>query len=94
MNKDRSIINVWPLCMALLLIFLTLKLIGIGVVASWSWWWVLSPVLIPIAGILVYVLALLVIATASHLRRKKRMGNANRPTRISKYQKLVERMNR
>ncbi len=25
------------------LIFLVLKLAGIGVVATWSWWWVTSP---------------------------------------------------
>lgn len=27
----------------LTLIFVTLKLAEIGVVAEWSWWWVLSP---------------------------------------------------
>jgi fatty acid desaturase len=37
----------------LFLIFLTLKLAGLGVVATWSWWWVFSPILIPIAGLLV-----------------------------------------
>lgn len=29
--------------LVLTLIFVTLKLAQIGVVASWSWWWVLSP---------------------------------------------------
>ena len=37
----------------LFLIFLTLKLAGLGVVATWSWWWVFSPILIPLAGLLV-----------------------------------------
>jgi fatty acid desaturase len=37
----------------LFLIFLTLKLAGIGVVATWSWWWIFSPILIPIAALLV-----------------------------------------
>jgi fatty acid desaturase len=37
----------------LFLIFLTLKLAGIGVVANWSWWWVFSPILIPLTIILV-----------------------------------------
>jgi hypothetical protein len=32
----------------LFLIFLTLKLAGIGQVATWSWWWVTSPLWIPI----------------------------------------------
>jgi len=31
------------------LIFLTLKLAGLGVVATWSWWWVCSPLWISLA---------------------------------------------
>ena len=34
--------------MLIFLIFLTLKLGGWGVVATWSWWWVFSPLWIPI----------------------------------------------
>ena len=37
----------------LFLIFLTLKLAGIGVVATWSWWWVTAPLWIPLGAILV-----------------------------------------
>ena len=37
----------------LFLIFLTLKLGGWGVVATWSWWWVFSPIWIPVASIIV-----------------------------------------
>lgn len=36
-------------------VFLTLKLAGIGQVATWSWWWVTSPLWIP----LVLVVAIL-----------------------------------
>ena len=32
----------------LLLIFLTLKLANIGLVATWSWWWVTSPLWLPV----------------------------------------------
>ena len=32
----------------LFLIFLVLKLGGWGVVATWSWWWVTSPLWIPL----------------------------------------------
>jgi hypothetical protein len=39
------------------LIFLVLKLAGIGQVATWSWWWVTSPLWIPI----VLVIAILAI---------------------------------
>lgn len=31
----------------LFLVFLVLKLAGIGTVATWSWWWVCSPIWIP-----------------------------------------------
>ena len=30
------------------LIFLTLKLTGIGEVAAWSWWWITSPLWLPV----------------------------------------------
>ena len=40
----------------LFLIFLTLKLAGLGVVATWSWWWVFSPLWIPLSLIGVLVL--------------------------------------
>ena len=42
----------------LFLIFLTLKLAGIGEVATWSWWWVTSPLWIPlilIVGVVIIV---------------------------------------
>lgn len=47
----------------LFLILLTLKLAGIGVVATWSWWWVTAPlwgplgiaaILFALAGIITY----------------------------------------
>jgi hypothetical protein len=41
----------------LFLIFLVLKLAGIGQVATWSWWWVTSPLWIPI----VFVVAILAV---------------------------------
>ena len=42
------------------IVFLVLKLGGIGQVANWSWWWVCSPLWIPFVIIgLVFVLALI-----------------------------------
>jgi len=43
----------------LFLIFLVMKLAGIGSVANWSWWWVTAPLWIPFA--IVIGLALLVV---------------------------------
>ena len=42
----------FPVLAILGLIFVTLKLAEIGVVATWSWWWVLSPFWIPVALVL------------------------------------------
>ena len=49
-NKDSQGLGLGTI---LFLIFLTLKLAGLGVVATWSWWWVFSPILIPIAALLI-----------------------------------------
>lgn len=43
----------FPFFSILTLIFITLKLTG---VIAWSWWWVLSPVLIPIALVAIILL--------------------------------------
>jgi hypothetical protein len=45
------------------LIFLTLKLAGIGQVAEWSWWWVTCPLWIPFVIIaIIAIIALIAIA--------------------------------
>lgn len=48
-------------CGLLAIVFIALKLAGIGAVANWSWWWVLSPLWIPIAVALVIIVLLLVL---------------------------------
>lgn len=63
----------------LFLLFLGLKLGEVGQVADWSWWWVTSPLWIPL-GIVVGLTALglaaigtwLLIATLSARRKRKR----------------------
>jgi hypothetical protein len=40
----------------LFLIFLTLKLGGWGVVSTWSWWWIFSPLWIPLALIAFFII--------------------------------------
>lgn len=40
----------------LTLIFIGLKLAEVGMVAEWSWWWVLSPLWLPAALIVVAAL--------------------------------------
>lgn len=42
----------FPLMSIVFLIFLTLKLAGIGEVATWSWWWVWAPIWGPFAFVI------------------------------------------
>jgi hypothetical protein len=46
----------------LFLVFLTLKLAEVGSVANWSWWWVTSPLWIPL--VLVIAIAAIVALVA------------------------------
>jgi len=52
MNNSSAKTVSFPILGILGLIFVTLKLAEIGVVATWSWWWVLSPFWIPLAIVL------------------------------------------
>lgn len=45
------------------LIFLTLKLSGLGVVASWSWWWVTSPFWMPVVFVLVIIVIIAIVGS-------------------------------
>jgi len=42
-NKQTGETSGFPILTFIFLIFLTLKLAGIGTVATWSWWAVTSP---------------------------------------------------
>jgi hypothetical protein len=46
------------------LVFMTLKLAGIGSCATWSWWWITAPLWAPVAIVvavgLIYVLFLII----------------------------------
>ena len=50
----------------LFLIFLTLKLAEVGPVANWSWWWVTSPLWIPLAliGVIVTIVVGITLITS------------------------------
>ena len=45
-------------------IFLILKLAEIGPVATWSWWWVLSPFILQLSLIVLIVVLLVIIVAA------------------------------
>ena len=66
MRKEKTS-NGFGLGTVLFLIFLVLKLTGVGMVATWSWWWVLSPLWIPIVVVLGILLCALVFISLAAL---------------------------
>jgi len=66
MNKEKTSKG-FGLGTILFLIFLVLKLTGVGMVATWSWWWVLSPLWIPIVVVLGILLCALVFISLAAL---------------------------
>ena len=54
--RNTTTTSVIPFGSLLFLVFLVLKLCNIGVVGTWSWLWVTSPLWIPIAIILAIAL--------------------------------------
>jgi hypothetical protein len=51
-NKSDNASSGMGLGTILFLIFLTLKLGGWGVVATWSWWWIFSPLWMPLLAVI------------------------------------------
>jgi len=65
----------------LFLIFLTLKLAKVGAVATWSWWWVTSPLWLPLAVILpiaalIYIIAMIIDVIGAWVVRRREMRAA------------------
>lgn len=58
-NKSKSSTITVP--DILLLIFVTLKLAQVGIVANWDWWWVLSPIWIMSLIVLIIVIIVILI---------------------------------
>jgi hypothetical protein len=53
----------------LAIVFITLKLTGYS---TWSWWWVLSPLWIPLAFVVTILLFVLIVGTATESLKIKR----------------------
>jgi len=69
------------LCTGTFLVFAILKLTQIGLVASWSWWWVFSPLWIPIAliisGLFVYCIVYMIVIRLKKIKYKRQQANSN-----------------
>ena len=46
----------------LAIVFITLKLVGVSAVTTWSWWWVVSPLWIPLALAIVTFVVIMIFA--------------------------------
>ena len=64
--SDKTENKGWDLFSILFLIFLTLKLGGWGIVATWSWFWVFSPILLPV---MIAISGLIIIAIIEKIFR-------------------------
>ena len=58
-KESKSIIS---LSTGVFLVFLFLKLAEIGQVTTWSWWWVTSPLWIPLAIVLIIMIVVVIAA--------------------------------
>lgn len=104
MEKEKATKTGFGIGTVLFLIFMTLKLAELGVVAKWSWWWVTSPlwiqVLLVVAIIIGYVLIGIIAAllrrrkTNQALRRfaEKTESNTFSTPKVSNFQKRLEEM--
>jgi len=60
-------------CMALTILFVGLKLTN---QINWSWWWVLSPVWLPVAAALSFIVTLVcVVGVVSIVEKRDTAGN-------------------
>lgn len=62
MTENKSTSSGFGIGTILFLIFLTLKLGGWGVVATWSWWWVTAPLWLPAVAVVITLLIVGIIA--------------------------------
>ena len=67
-NKEQTIVQSVGFVGLLTLAFIVLKLCG---VITWSWWWVLSPLLISTGITIVLVIVLLIMAAVIYRKHKR-----------------------
>lgn len=70
MNDKKATSGGLGLGTVLFLIFLTLKLAEVGPVAKWSWWWVTSPLWIPLALVIFIAVIIGIITIIQHNQNK------------------------
>lgn len=66
--SEKIIIELARLADVVLIVFIVLKLVG---VITWSWWWVLAPLWVPVAFWLILIFIGLIIASVKALKYGK-----------------------
>ena len=76
MTSQKTSPGIW-FTTILFIVFLVFKLAEIGIVATWSWWWVTSPIWIPICltviGFIIYGIYLVFKINRNEPKEKMRM---------------------
>jgi len=72
MSKEKVTVRSGILLPVVFIVFLVFKLAEIGVVASWSWWWVFAPLWIPAAGVIAVLMVWFIGFLVYHLVKKGR----------------------
>ena len=70
MNDKKATTGGLGIGTILFLIFLTLKLAEVGPVAKWSWWWVTSPIWIPLALVMTIATIVGLAVIIEHKKKK------------------------
>ena len=90
-KESKSIIS---LSTGVFLVFLFLKLAEIGQVTTWSWWWVTSPLWIPLAIVviimIVVVIAAIILGIISIVLDETYSQRLARKRNKSKFQEKLE----
>jgi len=56
--KEAPTLNIIKISCLVCVVFIALKLLKLTEIASWSWWWVLAPVWLPIILIIAFLMFL------------------------------------
>ncbi len=78
-------------CGLLTIVFIVLKLTHY---IDWSWWWVLSPLLIPIAIVLIIVFFIVILRVFFVSKVKRKVKKSGFAARIEEMERMRENMQR
>lgn len=93
MSNSKSSSGGIGICGATFIVFLILKLTETGAVAKWSWWWVTSPLWIPVCIFLGILIIYLAFISVGAFTKKKKYEKQFRIRKSTFQQKLEQKIN-